>query len=92
MGTGLGYGIWEVRGVPTPFEASEKSNGEGEEAEHVELPASPTAQANPGLRSVTGELAGTVDSGIEVTENQIQTPETPPGEGMDEDQTICEDC
>ena len=69
-------------------------------------PASPNAQADPGLRTVAGELArAEAASGIEVPENRIRTPETPPREDMDEGQTestlmgagelplqICEDC
>ena len=42
VGTGLGGGVWEVRGVPTPLEASEGSEGEGEETKQVGPPASPT--------------------------------------------------
>ena len=42
ISTGLGPGIWEVRGTPSPIEASEES--EGEELDSFDPPASPTVQ------------------------------------------------
>ena len=76
VGTGLGPGIWEGRGIPPPLEASDSSEDEGMETELVDPPANPAVQVDPDPGTVPGELAG-VEAAQEVDADPIRTPEPP---------------